>query len=515
MADWFQQNAPAAPAAKSGGGGDWFASNAPKPPEPEKPSALARFAGGVWDQTGGAVVPMVKRALDTEGLSEAYDLLQKGDHAGALGRLILSAAKNPAGRMADDLIETSKAQGSKAIDAAKGGDYTGAVVHGAAAAVPIVAPSADALEKGRSGDVAGALGDVTGNLGGIFLGPKVAGKVASKVAGPAGRVAARAGDIAARTADIYTDRGTHAGMVRAPLIAIRESFAERPSMAEPVSAAPVEPVATTLDPRIGPLVEGKVSANELFGPMSEIPPELPAPAAAEPVRLRNPATEAPRDRVTLRNPEPPPMTDAEVARMRGDARRQIVLRNKPEPAPQVEAPPAQPPVVEATPAGSMDDLRRGVQSILDRRKSSAGVNKPAPMSEQPVPIIETPAPEAPKPVVAEPAPQSEPVRLRNPAEDGAAPDWETKPRAAKVDAFVEHLRKYNFTPELVDAISDRQWSAVAQSAGQNAPSAETIAAIKEKFGAGHTPKKPPAAEKVTLRNPAEEAKNGRMDREHG
>jgi hypothetical protein len=40
-------------------------------------------------------------------------------------------------------------------------------------------------------------------------------------------------------------------------------------------------------------------------------------------------------------------------------------------------------------------------------------------------------------------------------------------RGAKIDKVVDTFRKYQFTPELVDRISDTQWKAVAQAAGVN------------------------------------------------
>ena len=73
-------------------------------------------------------------------------------------------------------------------------------------------------------------------------------------------------------------------------------------------------------------------------------------------------------------------------------------------------------------------------------------------------------------------------------------DRETAPRAAKVDAFVEHLKKNGFDADMTDAISTRQWVAVAQSAGQRTPSPQTIAQIKAKMreAAPVTPEPAPA-----------------------
>jgi hypothetical protein len=503
--------------AKPGGAGPWTqygAGSAGAPdlgPTPEEPRTVGGFLGNVVKsgaKLAGDVVNMVAHPIDT---IQAIGGIPVG---------LWTKAGLPVPK------DWNNAEATKELD--------GIVQH-----LTSRYGSLDAAKRAMYEDPVGVAADASAVLGGVAGGARAAGltrvaRVAEAVnpANLAVKGAKAAAPLAAKVGNAVIDASqipavsTGAKVIGLSNPALHpvaaasvglDLAAEARSVMRNRRAAKVAAERPSLDPRVEQVVSGGMSADELFGPMSEVPPEAAAPVVEQPpVRLRNPATEAPREPVTLRNPEaPPPMTDAEIAQMRADQRYAIRSRNKPEPAPvadsgpsvdvekpelpPVEAPPAQPPVVEATPAvGSMDDLRRGVQSILDRRKSSAAVNKPAPMSEQPAPVVET----AP-PVFNEPFKTPQPVKLRNPAEE--APDYATKARAAKVDAFVEHLNKYNFTPDLVDAISDRQWSAVAQSAGQNAPSAETIAAVKERFGANYAPKKPPTLERVTLRNPNVEA----------
>jgi hypothetical protein len=431
--------------------------------------------------------------------------------------------------------------------------------------------SLDAAKKAMYEDPVGVAADAAAVLGGV-----------SGAARGAAGVARGAG--LARTATVLDATASGAAAVN-PARVVPPVVRGAGNVAKKAGTAVVDAANTPLgravigaaSPRLGHAIDALKEAKDLArsrkAPVAAPPAEPPVPeaAAAEVPERAAPPPPAPVkptareiwDKAAARTAEAPngPSGAEKWAKFREE---NVQKKLDPDYVNPRKRPPGEPPTSqsaasdevakqEAQAAGTMEDLRRGVQSILDRRKNSPGRKETPPVSDSTA-VAEPPAP-APKPpegttsatrkpamesggqhtveyqgeqhpvqvlngrpfIVANgkripmsevragkpssapaPAPPETPAveppakssgkqifaeaRAKYDAKTAAQPDWETKPRAAKVDAFVEHLVKHKFTPELVNAISDTQWKAVAQSAGQNAPSADTIAAIKRRFG---------------------------------
>lgn len=159
---------------------DWGDTAAAQTPAAQPASALSRFAHGVWEQTGGAVLPSLKQAFGVDELSNVHDLFQQGKRGEALTKLAEWAGKGPAGHIAEGIVNTSVDQAKRAVASAKEGQYSEATAHAGATVLPMLAGTANAPEKIRKGDVAGGLGDVAGNLGTMLV-PEIAERAGGSV----------------------------------------------------------------------------------------------------------------------------------------------------------------------------------------------------------------------------------------------------------------------------------------------------------------------------------------------
>ena len=196
------------------------------------------------------------------------------------------------------------------------------------------------------------------------------------------------------------------------------------SMAPTLPAAPAAPAAVEQPAPQLPAMEAQVPATE------------PQPLAAEPQPAAEPTAPAGLPLSGKVRPQSAPSLDRQTKQ---NQRRIPKPEPQPQPAPQEQPQQEQPPTTEDFASLPVEEQKR--------RLAEAGfaTESPAPKEAPPKEKFEAPA------------------------------------RAKKVGAYVDFLKKNEFTPDMVDQISDRQWQAVAQAAGQQPPSANTIAAIKAKM----------------------------------
>src|SRR5579864_1906678 len=160
-------------------------------PTPPREGAFSRFVSGAGEGSGiSHLWDGLKHISGYDQIQQARDQWSKGNHGQVVMRLLDMASKGPAGRVAEGLVNTVEDQASKAKQAVKEGRYQDAVVHAGAATVPFLAPSADAVDVMKSGDWAGALGRVAGNVGSLVAPAAVEAALPARAAIGAAPVAA-------------------------------------------------------------------------------------------------------------------------------------------------------------------------------------------------------------------------------------------------------------------------------------------------------------------------------------
>lgn len=146
MGDWFSENAPK-PA-----GEDWFAKNAPAK---EQAGAAARFAAG----TGKALNPITI----AEGLLHTVNPYNWGD-------------------IASSLVNAQVNTGKSAVDSFQKGNYGKALSQSINTMIPVMGPVMEdiAVRTGKTGDIAGGLGELAGQ-GALLFGPKMLPSKSGKI----------------------------------------------------------------------------------------------------------------------------------------------------------------------------------------------------------------------------------------------------------------------------------------------------------------------------------------------
>jgi hypothetical protein len=370
-------------------------------------------------------------------------------------------------------------------------------------------PVAEAGSQAESGDLAGAAGTLVGSYA---VAPAIGAGVA-KVAPVVGRGAKRAGTavLDASQHPVVKSGAKAVPGLRSASYAL-DAVAEARDLARSRSAAPPAAADSTLVPaaveappsRLQRLVRGDMPTEELF-PAREIPPEAPTAAAPTEGRKISPTV---KKTAPMSESKAPKVEPGDGSKMAAEYRRDNVQKTA-DPAyqnprkttaqPEVVEQPSKPvekPEVSPVSVASVEDLRKGAQSILDRRKSKTPPADSVKPVNEPAPAVEQPAP----------APKSEPVKA-----EAAAPAVEENPylirgREVKATAYADWLKK-NATPGVVGLIKENKWSVVANMAGLEKPSAPTIQRILEKLAvdpATPATKKPPVVERAAPRSSSPE-----------
>lgn len=162
---------------------------------------LERFGSKMVE--GSSLLSIASHPLDTlkqltgyDGMRKTVDAYEAGDYKKAATEFMSWADSNPGTQAARSLIDTSKEQFGKAVDAFKKGDYPLVLSHGGAALLPILKPLAESAELAKKGDNVGAGGLVAGQVFDLFA-PKMLADY-----GPA--VASGTREAASATADNLT-----------------------------------------------------------------------------------------------------------------------------------------------------------------------------------------------------------------------------------------------------------------------------------------------------------------------
>lgn len=140
----------------------------------EAQGAVSRFLGTVWDQTGGAVGPTIRRVTGWDDWMKARDQMKAGDYTGA-GATLISMASDP-GHMGSDTLATSKDQllrAGQAFQDKKDPQHLQRAVGHLNAAIPLVgtafAGGMNGLDRMAKGEHAEGAAEVVSNLGMLAL----------------------------------------------------------------------------------------------------------------------------------------------------------------------------------------------------------------------------------------------------------------------------------------------------------------------------------------------------------
>ena len=120
------------------------------------PAEQPGFLHGVVQ--GSSLLSALAHPIDTfahltgiDEAKEAKDAWDKGDHYGAAVKALHVITSNPASRIANGIVDTSKDQAKKAIKAFHEGDYQGAIMHAGTTLVPLLASGANGADLVKQG----------------------------------------------------------------------------------------------------------------------------------------------------------------------------------------------------------------------------------------------------------------------------------------------------------------------------------------------------------------------------